>query len=318
MNFLKTITKTVLLSAAFVALPAFAQDKMVDALPIDKKLRAIDSISIVKLQAKEQLEDAVLADLYPSWTNEFVNYGKANVEKYNIDLRNFQMPCDSRVVTSHYGYRPRFRRMHYGTDIKVYVGDTIRAAFNGKVRVVRDQGRRKGYGKYVIIRHPNGLETLYAHLSKWLVENNQDVKAGEPIGLGGNTGFSFGAHLHFETRFLGEKIDPEKIFSFEDRDVKADIFVYHSSGHHLLVNSHGSKVEDDKAIEEVLTKAKESQKFQEARRQRASRTQVHKVRRGDTLSGIAKRYNTTVDKLCRLNNIPRTKALSLGQIIKCS
>ncbi len=318
MNFFKTISRTVLLSVAFVALPVFAQDKMVDALPIDKKLRALDSVSIIRLQAKEQLEDAVLADLYPSWTNDFVNYGKANVDKYNIDLRGFHMPCDSRVVTSHYGYRRRFGRMHYGTDIKVYVGDTIRSTFNGKVRVVKDQGRRKGYGKYVIIRHPNGLETLYAHLSKHLVKNDQEVKAGEPIGLGGNTGFSFGAHLHFETRFLGEKIDPEKIFSFEARDVKADYFVYQSSGRHFLLDGHGSKAENDKAIEVAMAKAEESHKFQEERRQRASRTQIHKVRRGDTLSKIAKRYNTTVEKLCRLNNISRSKTLTLGQIIKCS
>lgn len=318
MNLLKTICKTILFSATFVAFPAFAQDKMVDALPIDKKLRSIDSISIVQLHAKEQLEDAVLADLYPSWTNEFVNYGKANVDRYEIDLRNFHMPCDSRVVSSRYGYRRRFRRMHYGTDIKVYVGDTIRAAFNGKVRVVKDQGRRKGYGKYVIIRHPNGLETLYGHLSKWLVKNNQDVKAGEPIALGGNTGFSTGPHLHFETRFFGEKIDPEKIFSFEDRDVKADFFVYQSSGRHLLLNNDGSERKKNEVIEAAQTKAEESKKFQEQRRQRESRSLVYKVKRGDTLSGIAKKHNTTVEKLCRLNNISKNKTLSLGQLIKCS
>ncbi len=317
MNFFKTISRTLLLSAAFVTLPAFAQDLMVEALPIDKKLKAIDSISIVRLQAKEQLEDAVRADLYPSWTNEYVRYGKSDLKEFSIDLRNFHMPCDSRVVTSHYGYRRRYRRMHYGTDIKVYVGDTIRAAFNGKVRLIKNQGRRTGYGKYIIVRHPNGLETLYAHLSDWLVKENQEVKAGEPIGLGGNTGRSSGPHLHFETRFLGELIDPEKMFSFEDRDVKADFFVYKSTGRHLLVNNEGgeSKEELDEA---ALAKAEESRKFQEERRQRASRTQVHKVRRGDTLSGIAKRYNTTVDKICRLNNISRNKTLSVGQLIKCS
>ncbi len=290
---------------------------MVEALPIDKKLKAIDSISIARLQAKEQLEDAVRADLYPSWDNEYVYYGKSNLKEFHIDLRNFHMPCDSRVVTSHYGYRRRFRRMHYGTDIKVYVGDTIRAAFNGKVRLVKNQGRRTGYGKYIIVRHPNGLETLYAHLSKWLVDENQDVKAGEPIALGGNTGRSTGPHLHFETRFLGELINPEKMFSFEDRDVKANFFVYKSSGRHLLVNNEGGEGNED-LNEEALAKAEESKKFQEERRQRESRNLVYKVRRGDTLSGIAKKYNTTVDKLCRLNNISRNKTLSLGQLIICS
>ena len=89
--------------------------------------------------------------------------------------------------------------MHNGLDIKVYIGDTIRAAFSGKVRMVKYE--RRGYGKYVVIRHENGLETVYGHLSKQIVDENQYVEAGEPIGLGGNTGRSTGSHLHFETRF---------------------------------------------------------------------------------------------------------------------
>lgn len=90
--------------------------------------------------------------------------------------------------------------MHNGLDIKVYIGDTIRAAFSGKVRMVKYE--RRGYGKYVVIRHENGLETVYGHLSKQIVDENQYVEAGEPIGLGGNTGRSTGSHLHFE-RVLG-------------------------------------------------------------------------------------------------------------------
>ena len=114
------------------------------------------------------------------------------------------MPCDSRMVTSHYGYRRSFRRQHYGTDIKVFVGDTIRAAFSGKVRVVAFE--RAGYGNYVIIRHANGLETVYDHMSRHLCKPNQIVRAGDVIGLGGNTGRSTGSHLHFETRFLGQRL----------------------------------------------------------------------------------------------------------------
>ena len=110
------------------------------------------------------------------------------------------MPTPNTRITDVFGYRPRRRRAHYGLDIKVYVGDTIRAAFDGKVRVVKNQGRR-GYGKYVVIRHDNGLETVYGHLSKQLVDTNQLVKAGEPIALGGNTGRStshaFAVHICF-------------------------------------------------------------------------------------------------------------------------
>ena len=86
------------------------------------------------------------------------------------------MPTPSRVVTSNFGRR--WGRAHQGLDIKVYIGDTIRAAWSGKVRVVRYDAR--GYGKYVVIRHPNGLETYYGHMSKQLVSANEYVKAGQP------------------------------------------------------------------------------------------------------------------------------------------
>ena len=193
----------------------FAQDRLASVAPIDHKMRAIDSISLVRISEQESMLDLEFpaAALYPSWNNDYTRaYAVTLPAEYKIDLRNFHMPCDSRMVTSHYGYRRSFRRQHYGTDIKVFVGDTIRAAFSGKVRVVADQGRRKGYGKYVVIRHPNGLETVYGHLSKHLVKPDQIVKAGEVIGLGGNTGRSTGSHLHFETRFLGQFINPEKLF----------------------------------------------------------------------------------------------------------
>ena len=113
--------------------------------------------------------------------------------------------------------------MHEGLDVKVYIGDTIRAAFDGKIRMVKYD--RRGYGKYVVIRHDNGLETIYGHLSKQIVAEEQYVRAGDPIGLGGNTGRSTGSHLHFETRFLGEVINPEFIFDFPNQDIVADTVI---------------------------------------------------------------------------------------------
>jgi len=316
MNIRKTTIKTLLAVFSMTALPAFGQDLMVNALPIDNKLRAIDSISIRRLRIQEYAEDATMAGLYPSWTNDYVRYADADMPReYTIDLRHFCMPCESRVVTSHFGYRARFHRNHYGTDIKVYVGDTIRAAFSGKVRVVDYEGR--GYGKYVIVRHPNGLETLYGHMSKQLVVPNQTVKAGDPVGLGGSTGRSTGPHLHFETRFVGEFINPEELFSFEAQDVRADSYVYRSTGKGVLVGSRDIEG-GEQVVSEAVAKAEESRQFQQQKRERSSRSQVHKVKRGDTLSSIARKYHTTVDKLCRLNNISKKKTLSLGQIIKCS
>jgi murein DD-endopeptidase MepM/ murein hydrolase activator NlpD len=229
------------------------------------------------------------------------------------------MPAESRLVTSHYGYRRSFHRNHYGTDIKVYVGDTIRAAFSGKIRIVAYEG--KGYGRYVIIRHANGLETLYGHMSKQLVKEDQIVRAGEPIGLGGNTGRSKGSHLHFETRFLGKFINPENMFNFEMQDVKADYYVFRSNGGGSLMNATGVLAASETEDELVEDKAEESRDFQQqkiAALKAKPRTQIHKVQKGETLSVIAKKYKTSVRELCRLNGITQKSTLRIGQILKHS
>lgn len=161
------------------------------------------------------------AHIYTDWDNKGVKsaHGYAP-NRYKVDLRGFAMPTNNRKVTSPFGQR--WGRLHAGIDIKVYIGDTIRAAFDGKIRIVDNDPR--GYGKYVVIRHPNGLETLYGHMSRHLVKNNQIVRAGEPIGLGGNTGRSTGSHLHFETRICGVPVNPAKIFDFVHQDVTGDFY----------------------------------------------------------------------------------------------
>ena len=303
-----------------------AQDQLASMAPIDRKMRAIDSVSIMRLMQKEEVYQMPASSLYPHWNNEYVrSYGVALPQEYRIDLRGFRMPTDSRLVTSHFGYRPRFRRQHYGTDIKVYVGDTIRAAFDGKVRVVKYEGR--GYGKYVIIRHPNGLETLYGHMSKQLVAEDQVVKAGEPIGLGGNTGRSYGSHLHFETRFLGQFIDPERVFDFAAQDVLGDYYMFRSNGRggimaaHDIVGGEEEMSPEQAAQLAAEEKAAESRAFQEERKAQVKarpRTQVHKVKKGESLYTIAKKHGVTVDKLCRMNNISKRTTLRPGQILKYS
>ena len=139
---------------------------------------------------------------------------------YYTDFCNFCMPTPSRKVTSKYGHR--WGRKHKGLDIKVQVGDTIRAAFSGVVSVSKyDAG---GYGYYIVIGHRRGLETLYGHLAKLTVRPGQRVKAGDAIGLGGNTGRSTGSHLHFETRLNGKALDPTLLFDFHNQ-----IFCYVNS-----------------------------------------------------------------------------------------
>ncbi|MBR4130755.1 MAG: peptidoglycan DD-metalloendopeptidase family protein [Bacteroidaceae bacterium] len=306
---------------------SLAQDRLASIAPIDHKMRAIDSISLVRLSEQESLADlqTPAASLYPTWNNDYTrSYGVSLPSEYRIDLRNFHMPCDSRMVTSHYGYRRSFRRQHYGTDIKVFVGDTIRAAFSGKVRVVAFE--RSGYGNYVIIRHANGLETVYGHMSRHLVKANQVVRAGDVIGLGGNTGRSTGSHLHFETRFLGQFIDPERLFDFEAQDVKGDFYLFRSSGRGTMLaatdNVVGGEEEmSEEAANALMAKEAESEAFQQQKIQQMRakpRIRNHKVKSGETLSSIARKYGITIDRLCRMNNIKRNTVLRTGQILRYS
>ena len=290
MNF-NCIIKTGLVAvAAMVSLSSFSQDLIARQAPIDKKLKSVDSLALQKQIRAEQSEYPALS-LYPNWNNQYVHaYGNAIIpETYTIDLTGFHMPTPSTKITSPFG--PRWRRMHNGLDLKVNIGDTIVAAFDGKVRIVKYE--RRGYGKYVVIRHDNGLETVYGHLSKQLVEENQLVKAGEVIGLGGNTGRSTGSHLHFETRFLGIAINPIYMFDFPKQDIVADTYTFRKTKGVKRAGSHDTQVADG-AI------------------------RYHKVKSGDTLSRIAKLRGVSVSTLCKLNRIKPTTTLRIGQVLRCS
>lgn len=141
------------------------------------------------------------------------------------DLKGLCMPVEHTRITNVFGYRPRGGGAHHGLDIKVHVSDTIRVAFDSRVHIVENRGRR-GYGKHVVICHDNGLETMYGHLPKQLANINQLVKAGEPIMLGDNTGYPTGSHLHSETRFLGTPISPTLMFDFEGQDTVAGSYTF--------------------------------------------------------------------------------------------
>ena len=289
MNF--SIIKTGLVAvAAMVSLSSFSQDLIARQAPIDKKLKSVDSLALQKQILAEQSEYPALS-LYPNWNNQYVHaYGNAIIpDTYTIDLTGFHMPTPSTKITSPFG--PRWRRMHNGLDLKVNIGDTIVAAFDGKVRIVKYE--RRGYGKYVVIRHDNGLETVYGHLSKQLVEENQLVKAGEVIGLGGNTGRSTGSHLHFETRFLGIAINPIYMFDFPKQDIVADTYTFRKAKGVKRAGSHDTQVAD-------------------------GTIRYHKVKSGDTLSRIAKLRGVSVSTLCKLNRIKPTTTLRIGQVLRCS
>lgn len=224
------------------------------------------------------------------WVDPFRGSSKVEMpDSCAIDCSTFILPIDTMTrVTSKYG--PRRRRMHKGIDLKVQVGDTIRAAFDGKVRIRNFE--RRGYGNYLVVRHPNGLETVYGHLSKSLVDVNDIVRAGDPIALGGNTGRSTGSHLHFETRFLGQAINPADIIDFENSVPHQDVYVFHN----IKINGRKSNIYTSSSDQMVY----------------------HRVKSGDTLGKIARMYGTTINELCRLNGIKSTSTLRLGQSIRCT
>lgn len=200
-------------------------------------------------------------------------------------------------------YGLRRGRAHQGIDLPLKTGDTVYAAFSGRVRI--SEYNRGGYGNLVIIRHDNGLETYYGHLSERLVEPNQWVEAGQVIGLGGSTGRSTGPHLHFETRYYGQSFDPERLIDFRKGVLCRETFLLKKS-FFSIYSKAGQDFEDELA--------NEKQDKKEAAEQAAHR--YHKIRSGDTLGHIAIRYGTTVSRLCALNGITRTTTLRIGRTLR--
>lgn len=214
-------------------------------------------------------------------------------------MESYHYPYIGRI-TSRYG--PRRGRAHQGLDISLKTGDPIYATFDGKVRFSKAAGN---YGNLVIIRHNNGLETYYAHLSQRDVEVGDWVVAGQQIGLGGSTGRSTGPHLHYEVRYKGQSFDPERIIDFSSGNLRrAEL---------LLKRRHFSiyaKYEQDFDAEV------EVEKIEEAERKAAAAIQYHTVRSGDILGSIARKYGTTVTRICQLNGIKSTSILRIGQRLR--
>ena len=288
---LKCIKVVAVAALALVSLNVSGQDLLARQAPIDRKLKAIDSVALIR-QIHREMGAYPAYSLYPTWDNVRVHaFGNSVVipDTFRIDMSGFCMPTTNTKITSKFG--PRRRRMHNGIDVKVYIGDTIRAAFGGKVRMVKYE--RRGYGQYVVIRHDNGLETIYGHLSKQLVNEDQYVEAGEVIGLGGNTGRSTGSHLHFETRFLGQAINPALLFDFEKQDIVTESYLF-KKGNNRYRRSGSSAVAT------------------------SGNNQYYKVRRGDSLSRISQRTGVSIDRLCKLNGISRRTTLRIGQVLRCS
>lgn len=273
-----------------------------------------------------------------AWSTTGVNANRQPLRKVpdsiTINCRGFVLPTHG-GRTSCFGPRGP-KRYHYGIDLRVHMGEPIGAAFSGKVRVTRyDAG---GYGNYIVIRHNNGLETVYGHLSEIKVFEGQTVVAGQCIGLGGNTGRSTGPHLHFEMRLLGNPINPEKIIDFFGTNkpyndnyfmVKNNAFDYakgrvdrfdHVSARTTRRSSVAMLAKNESENKETDTKDLESKDDEQQTTTTSSEDEstspFYKVANGDNLSTIADKYGMTVSKLCKLNNLRSRSTLRVGQRLK--
>lgn len=253
-------------------------------------------------------------DIYTEgWDSRRVNaYTGVEVPQSRIiDVSNFSMPHPG-YITSPYGYRRRFRRMHKGIDLKAYIGDTIRAAFDGKVRMVNFD--RRGYGKYIIVRHENELETVYGHLSSYLVAEDTYVKAGDPIALAGNTGRSTGPHLHFETRFMGYPINPAAIFDFANQTVHTDTYTFDKDTYQNARNFDPDA--NTEYAKQYQADYQKNHPYQASNRTKSGKSSTYTVRKGDSLSKIASRTGVSVKQLCKVNGIKTTTKIRPGQRLR--
>jgi murein DD-endopeptidase MepM/ murein hydrolase activator NlpD len=255
---------------------------------------ALDSAGVEMMYYPESIYDEDLWTLDTAshfqdfWDNESCHIEAIDFSKLDTTIwlcivnemhRNYAIPTDGDVRSA---FKWRKNRFHHGVDLPLRTGDTVYAAFDGKIRYARKNFG--GYGNLVIIRHHNELETYYAHFSQILVEPDQMVKAGDPIGLGGSTGRSTGPHLHFEVRYMGNALDPEIVFDFERQTIRDE---------NLFINKELFKYKAEA----------------EARKH-------YRVKNGDTLYSIAKRNGTTVNQLRRINGLGQNSIIRTGQVLR--
>jgi murein DD-endopeptidase MepM/ murein hydrolase activator NlpD len=265
---------------------------LVDSVALQKTKAVIYPSTLAALEplylgAEDDYGDIPAFRLYPEWSNERVNpYGirlENTEDTININVGTFRFPLPTHYrVTSEFGFRRG--RFHYGIDLKLNIGDSVVSAFDGMVRIAKTQ--RGGYGEYVVVRHNNGLETVYGHLNKILVAEGQQVRAGETLGEGGNTGRSTGPHLHFEVRYLGQAINPRDMVDFADGRLCCH------AENLRLTRGNFEYIKEVEAVKHWVVKS------------------------GHTLSLVASRTGVSINRLCSLNNIKRTSVLRIGQRIR--
>lgn len=241
-------------------------------------------------------------------TSEFWDTSKIKIDygtevSYPIHIQfkgtNYVSPIPrNKVITSRYGWRKG--RAHKGIDIDLITGDSLYAMFDG---VVRFANYSSGHGRTVVVRHFNGLETVYAHLSRYGVKENDTVVAGSYLGKGGTSGNARGSHLHLEMNYKGIPVNPEYLLDFnENNEIRAkDIWITKTwTRPELHSSKRQSKLEIFSTEEEAIASMNREPK-------------VYIVKKGDTLSKISLRNNTSITAICKSNHMKRNSTLRIGQ-----
>jgi murein DD-endopeptidase MepM/ murein hydrolase activator NlpD len=296
-----------LTAALFFSISSFAQQLPlpIDTIPAIIEPSEMDSLLNTIEDIHEDSLKSLDETLYKNnWSCTQIKYpentmpGKADTITIifsNGSDGGFVPPYKGKIISK---FGIRHGRMHTGTDIKLNSGDTVRCAFDGKVRLAK---RFSGYGNLVLVRHNNGLETIYGHLKAIKVKVNDSIKAGDLIGLGGRTGRATCDHLHFETRLFGQAFDGAKYIDYDTFSLKTDKIYYANK-----------RFEVDKANFKKKPTAAEAEMLADGT------VRKHVIRKGDTLSGIARKYHTSVKKICTTNHITTQTTLKIGRVLKIS
>jgi murein DD-endopeptidase MepM/ murein hydrolase activator NlpD len=296
---LRILTLTICL---FFSIFSFAQETpptinpINETFDIDSLLNEVEELEVDSLRTTDET-------IYKNiWNSTQIRYpantlpDKRDTVVISINGLNdnsYVHPYKGKVISK---YGPRRGRMHTGIDIKLNSGDTVLCAFDGRVRLAK---RFNGYGNLVLVRHNNGLETIYGHLKSIKVKVNDTIKAGDLIGLGGRTGRATCDHLHFETRLFGEPFNSDKYIDFENYSLRTDKIYYANKRFEIDKNNFKKKplASDGAALAATGGKTK------------------HVIRKGDTLSAIARKYRTSVTKICNANKITARTTLKIGRVL---
>jgi hypothetical protein len=287
----------------FLSINGIAQQSLPDTIKpkiqnseMDSLLSTIEEIPTDSLQS---LDESLYKNI---WNTTQIKYPVNTLPGKNDTIvitlvgnsnTKFKLPVKGPIISK---YGPRRGRMHTGTDIRLNSGDTVRSAFDGRVRLAK---RFSGYGNLVLIRHSNGLETIYGHLKAISVKVNDTIKAGDLIGLGGRTGRATCNHLHFETRLFGQPFDSNKYIDFETGNLRNDKVYY--ANKRAEIDLHNFKKKPLPSDGAELT---------------AGGATRHVIRKGDNLSTIARRYHTSVRKICAANKITAQTTLKIGRVLR--